>query len=665
MLSKKEMAIVAFLMSQKGYFVSSATIAKAIGVSDRTVRKYLKNLITLLPQVGAHITSKQGQGYCLEVDHSMEFDMFWQENLSSKKRLADVTQVEESIDREHYLLNKFFFEEAIQEFEALCQELYISRTTLKNVLVAIKKRISPYELCLDISHHHIQVKGKEENIRRFIMDYFFGDSFDESIYAMVGNTFLDNIKFTEITIIVLGECRDAKLKLSDFVMHNLVLHIALMVQRIRSGYSLEMFSIPDDIRQSDEYQVALRILYQVEEVMGIRFPKDEANYIALHLKVKQSARNTLQGGNADHLLANHLKASIVKASEWVGISLDSDMNLLQGLLAHMTPLTIRLENNIRLSNPLTEDIKRKYPEVFEVTKRAFSGLPEFNAYHLSDDEWAYISLHLMAAIERYSNRHKLRVLVVCATGYGSAMMLKNRLEKEFEGRIHIVDVISYYEITEERLKTIDLIISSISLTNVTFLTPIITVSVFLSDQDIERIRQFIGEQERLKTERHFPYQMSVTKAEQLLKEVFSPKRLLYFDKKVAKKELLFQMIACLDEVTTEAFNTTFYDQIVLRESYSSIVFGDVLAFPHPANPMTYSEQVVVAICQEPIYWDEEHQAVQFIFLLSPSKGRNSHLKYISPSLVSFVNQVKLQKALLDEPSYAQLITLFIPLLNEQ
>lgn len=52
---------------------------------------------------------------------------------------------------------------------------------------------------------------------------------------MVGNTFLEGINFAEIMIIVLDECRDAKLKLSDFVMNNLVLHIALMVQRIRSG----------------------------------------------------------------------------------------------------------------------------------------------------------------------------------------------------------------------------------------------------------------------------------------------------------------------------------------------------------------------------------------------------------------------------------------------
>ena len=295
---------------------------------------------------------------------------------------------------------------------------------------------------------------------------------------MVGNIFLEGINFAEIMIIVLDECRDAKLKLSDFVMNNLVLHIALMVQRIRSGCPLELFSIPIAIRQSDEYQVALRILYRVEEVMGIRFPKEEANYIALHLKVKHSVGKHWQDDNTDEKLQDHLKACIAKISQLTGMTLETDTNLFQGLLAHMMPLTTRLENHIQLTNPLTEEIKSQYPEIFTLTKQTFSDLLVCQKNDVSDDEWAYISLHLMAAIERYSNRHKLRVLVVCATGYGSAMMLKNRLEKEFEGRLRIVDVISYYEITEERLKTVDLIISSISLANLMFLTPVITVSVF-------------------------------------------------------------------------------------------------------------------------------------------------------------------------------------------
>lgn len=121
--------------------------------------------------------------------------------------------------------------------------MYISRTTLKHVLAGIKERIIPYQLELEITHQHIQIRGKEEDIRHFIMDYFFLTSFDNTLSTMVGNTFLEGINFAEIMIIVLDECRDAKLKLSDFVMNNLVLHIALMVQRIRSGCPLELFSI--------------------------------------------------------------------------------------------------------------------------------------------------------------------------------------------------------------------------------------------------------------------------------------------------------------------------------------------------------------------------------------------------------------------------------------
>ncbi|HER0782565.1 TPA: BglG family transcription antiterminator [Streptococcus pyogenes] len=656
MLSKKELAIITFLIHHKEQFVSSATLAEVIGMSDRTVRKYLKELISSLPEHGAHIISKQGRGYCLEIDHSMAFDIFWQESVTSKKRLADVTQVEESVDREDYVLHKFFFEDAVQDFEELCQELYISRTTLKHVLAGIKERIIPYQLELEITHQHIQIRGKEEDIRHFIMDYFFVTSFD--------NTFLEGINFAEIMIIVLDECRDAKLKLSDFVMNNLVLHIALMVQRIRSGCPLELFSIPIAIRQSDEYQVALRILYRVEEVMGIRFPKEEANYIALHLKVKHSVGKHWQDDNTDEKLQDHLKACIAKISQLTGMTLETDTNLFQGLLAHMMPLTIRLENHIQLTNPLTEEIKSQYPEIFTLTKQTFSDLLVCQKNDVSDDEWAYISLHLMAAIERYSNRHKLRVLVVCATGYGSAMMLKNRLEKEFEGRLRIVDVISYYEITEERLKTVDLIISSISLANLMFLTPVITVSVFLSNQDIETIRQFIGEQEGIKKEVSLPSQMSLAKAEQLLTGVFSPNRFLYLDEKISKEDLLLRMIACLDEAGTETFVEDFYHQMVLRENYSPVIYGEVLAFPHPANPMTYSEQVVVVICREPLEWDKAHQAVHFVFLLSPSKGHNHRLKYVSPGLASFVNQVELQQALLEEPNYSKFMTVFTPLIHD-
>ncbi|AGM99171.1 BglG family transcription antiterminator [Streptococcus iniae] len=664
MLSKKEMAIVAFLLSRERSYVSSGTLANELGSSDRTIRKYLKNIIAILPEYGARINSKQGYGYCMTIERPMEFDMFWQETIRTKKRLDDVTQLEEAVDREYYLLNKLCFEDAVQDFASLCQELYISQTTLKTVLSDIKKQLALYGISLTSNSKCVQLQGKEADIRHFIMDYFFVNSFNESMYAMVENSFLDDVNFAEITIFVLDACRDAKLKLSDFVMHNLVLHIALMVQRIHSGNQLEGFPISEDIQESIEYQVALNILNRVEEAMGIHFPKEEANYIALHLKVKHSVSDAVLACGHEDSLSRHLRQCIEKAAWQTGMKFQGDHQLLNGLRAHMLPLTTRLENKIPLTNPLTNDVKSNYPEVFALTKSAFSQMPELASYQVCDDEWAYIALHVLAAIERYSNRNKLRVLVVCATGYGSAMMLKNRLEKEFKGRLKIVDVVSYYEISEKALHTIDLIISSISLSQMLFLTPVITVSVLLSEQNIEEIRQFIGDKERLVKDDISLNKMTLKEAEKIAKAVFKEKAVLYFEEPLTKEQALKTMIHCLEEASHANFIQDFQEQVKLRESYSSIVYGDVLAFPHPASPRTYTEQVVVAVCKDPIYWDKDHQEVRFIFLLSPSKGTNGHLKYISPSLVSFVNAPKLQKQFMQEPTYQHLITLFTTIMTE-
>ena len=59
--------------------------------------------------------------------------------------------------------------------------------------------------------------------------------------------------------------------------------------------------------------------------------------------------------------------------------------------------------------------------------------------------------------------HKLHALIICATGYGSAQLLKNRVISEFGKNITVVNVKGYYEINETTLKGIDLIISSIDL----------------------------------------------------------------------------------------------------------------------------------------------------------------------------------------------------------
>ncbi|HFI2471813.1 TPA: transcription antiterminator [Streptococcus suis] len=663
MLSKKEVRLVDYFLAKQGDFVSSIELAKALGVSDRTARKYVQQLSLSLEASGASILSKQSKGYCLLVERPVEFEMFWQEQLRLKKQVTDLRQLEEATDRQRYVLSKLLFENPIQSMDRLQRELFIGKTTLHSIIADIRKLFISYQLELLFTRRGVELSGEEPAIRHFIMDYFFGQGNGQSLYGLVENQLLPDIRFTDLMLIVLDECRDAKLRLSDFVMQNLVLHIALLLQRMKGGASLERFPISDQIQSSKEYQVAERIIERIETEFQVEIPVEEANYIALHLKVKLTG-NPSQISDLEDGLEEEVEICLQTLSQLTGLDLLKDRQLFKGIVAHLLPLRTRLEHQIQLANPLVADIQRDYIEVFELTKQAFASMPTLLGYSVSDDEWAYLTLHVLAAIERYEGRKKLRVLVVCATGIGSALMLRNRLEKEFATSLEIADVVSYYEVTEEGLRDVDLIISSISLSNLIFLTPVITVSVFLSDQDIEAIRSYLQQVTPVRVEQNEALPMEEEQARQIAEAVFSPLRIVSLENKMSRDRTLLQLIACLNEAKESGFVEQFREQVNVRESYSSVVFGELLAFPHPAIPLTFSEQIVVGVCKEAVEW-EEGKKVQFVFLLSPSKGRNPHLKYISPCLVEFVQDRSLQERLLQNSSYQELVDIFIPLIQKQ
>lgn len=656
MLAKKELVLLEALLDGEGEFQTSLSLAKKIGMTDRTTRKYLQNIVTLVKEHGAEIISKQGYGYCLKISDPVLFERFWQESLASRKELSDIRQLEASEDRQRYILQKLFFDQERLDIDHLLADLFISKTTLSTDLNRIRQVLESYDLSLCQENRILTIDGDEQAIRHFLMAYFVEKDFEESLLATVGPSFINGLDFSRLTLLVLDECRQAKLRLSDFVIHNLVLHLALMAQRLKQGYPLSLFEIDDGIKESREYEVALRIVQGVEQMLAMPIPPEEANYIALHLKVKHS-KDSLGSDLAEiDGLEEELKPVIQELGKICHCDLAKDRTFVEGLLAHFSPFLIRLKNQIQLSNPLLDEIRNKYPTYLEVTKQVFQTLPSLSHRSVSDDEWAYIALHLIAAIERQTSQRQLRVLLVCATGYGSAMMLKSRLESEFGSSLTIVDVLSYYEIREEELSEIDVIISSLNLPNHLFLTPVINVSVFLTAEEVEEIRSYLGGQVGLTHGQDFDRENTDNSPAHV--SLFRPNQLIVVTETLSRDEILERMIASLTSLPDSVSLEDFKQEVDLREGYSSLVYGDCLAFPHPVKPLAYKEEVVVAICTKPVYWDKKHPRVNFIFLLSPSSHRSQGLKALSPRLVDFVADKSLQDALLQDPSYDQLVTIF-------
>lgn len=666
MLSKRETQILKLLFDHKHTYLTSQEIASGIDVSNRTARKYLHLLEDALKQESlATIEAKQGNGYQLKIEDARRFDEFHLEEVKSQMASKDITTIQESNDRQYYILNRLFFEQSAVYVDAIADELFVSRSTISNDLVEIKKLITPYQIELQSkSNKGIFIVGNEQNIRHFIMNYFFMERLHDNLFAfsMYANL-LEGISVEEIVIIVLDECRESQLKLSDFIVYNLVLHIGLAIKRIQNGFFMDIQAPISFDEDSIEYQTALKILARIEHAVGITFSSEEADFIALHLKNKITAKTIFKKADAtEEQIRAQLLETLKAIDQDTPFDLEHDTILIDGLMLHFIPLLTRLQNNSSIENPLLEEIKTQYPDLFELTVNYFSKMPVFKSYQVTDGEWAYLAIHITAAVERYFNEQKTHVLVICATGLGSSQMIKNRLEREFGSRILIEKVISYYEIAEQDLSHIDLVISSINLGNIVLNAPIVNVSVFLGKDDIQKINHEISSNKgshfvagRKESDRKELVEEQV----ELIERSFKPDLFYFVGEHSTKDAVLKELISKIEAVEGTDLQENFLKQLKLRESYSSVVFSEFMAVPHPIEALTKEGHVAVAVAPEGITWDKEYQNIQLVFLLSPDKFGKFEIDKVSQMLVEIMEDDTFRKALAFSDTFDNFIKAFI------
>lgn len=665
MLSKRETQILKILFDHKHTYLTSQEIASGIDVSNRTARKYLHLLEDALKQEAvATIEAKQGNGYQLKIEDAKKFDEFYLAEVKDQATSKDITTIQESNDRQYYILNRLFFEQSAVYVDEIADELFVSRSTISNDLVEIKKLITPYQIELQSkSNKGIFIVGNEQNIRHFIMNYFFMERLHDNLFAfsMYANL-LEGISVEEIVIIVLDECRESQLKLSDFIVYNLVLHIGLAIKRIQNGFLMDIQAPMSFEEESVEYQTALKILVRIENAMGITFSSEEADFIALHLKNKITAKTILKKADAtEDEIRMQLLETLKAIDQDTPFDLEHDTILIDGLMIHFIPLLTRLQNNSSIENPLLEEIKTQYPDLFELTVNYFSKMPVFKSYQMTEGEWAYLAIHITAAVERYFNEQKTHVLVICATGLGSSQMIKNRLEREFGSRILIEKVISYYEIAEQDLSQIDLIISSINLGNIVLNAPIVNVSVFLGKEDIKKINHEISSNKggQFSSRKEHEQKELVEEQVELIKRSFKPELFYFVDGQSTKDAVLKELISKIEVVEDTDLQESFLSQLKLRESYSSVVFSEFMAVPHPIEALTKEGHVAVAVAPEGIVWGDECQNIQLVFLLSPDKLEKFEIEKVSQMLVEIMENDHFRKTLAFSNTFDNFIKAFI------
>ena len=649
-MKPKEKELLSLLYQNQNRFLTGRELAQALHISERTVRSYIRRMEPVITENGGEILAKQGNGYRLLLRRPVQFAVL--AGTPGTETTRKTAQTPDSAqERRRYLMQRLLLNGETLQAEETAERLYVSTSTLKKELYQLRGMLDEYGLVFDSGPAGISIHGDETSKRALIMDYFFRSSTFNSIQEYMDHSgYFDDIPTEQLLRMVLDESRQFGIRLSDIMVQNVLLHLALSVKRMQAGLRPEHAVLPPAFEQSSEYQASSAIFRRLSGMTGGEYPAEEVSYLALHLSGKGSWA-TRQPAQGEHL-EQEVKTVLSQLAEDDVMQLDEDPQLVSSLLEHLRPMVVRLMRGLPQKNPLTQDILRDQPDLMKVIRKYFGAMPCLRRYDIDDDEWAYLALHIMAALERQKEKRKLQVLVVCATGYGSSQLLKSRLMKHFSDSLHIVTETGYYEMSDDILQGIDLIISSVNIGPVIFGVPFIHVSVFLGEEDVQNIQRFI-DQEKAGPEKKEP--AAARPASKSQKEIFdcyfSEEDFRVYKGHPERDQVLSDLVETLACYEKDSFADHMREQIRLRSQMGSLVFSVTIAVPHPAVPLSKVARLALALIPEGMYWNESHPAIRFVFLMSPSYVENRNLPKVTGAIVSLMEEPVLQEQILQEQSF--------------
>lgn len=583
--------ILSFL--QDGIFITSEVIANYLEVSGRTIRNDIKELNRVLEGSGAIIESIPSKGNHLIITDLKKYQQF-QTNQERKSLGSFVSNKQ----RNYFLIDLLLKSTGWIKIDDLCDNLYISRSSLSISLRDIRKKMEYYNIKLiSKPRYGVKIEGKEFDIRLCMANNII-----EQIQKIDKLVYLDDKQeiMDAISLIVTSVFKEYNYRLSDVSYYNLLVHIYVAILRINEG---KVACLNDkqliEIKKRSEYFMAEDIVKKIEHTLQMIFPRDEIAYIAIHL----AAKKTVSLGNENNInvvindetneIVSHMLQEIYNLFE---IDFTNDLELRMMLALHLVPFGVRMMYDLVLYNPLLKEIKTSFPMAYNLAVATRDVLEKYYHKLVKEDEIGYFALHFNLALERKKSHYdKKNILIVCSSGRGTAQLLVYRFREKFQNYINEIVTCELNGIKEIDFKKIDYVISTVPI-SYPVPVPILEVKTFLGAEDMKNIQVMLSGRDNKQMNQYFSRELFLTN--------------LDFN---AKEEVLKYMVHVIKKVK-QNIPDCFYEAVLRRERLAANEFGNLVAIPHPDRAMSKETFVCIGILEKPIVW--EKKKVQLIFLMS-------------------------------------------------
>lgn len=615
-------------------YITAAELAKQMGLSEKTVRTRVKELDKELLPCGARIISKQGHGYRISITDKT----LYQELIKSLSADGNALPTS-SQERILYLLSCLLNSGDYVKLDDLSSFLFVSRNVLTGDLKKAEDMLLKYGVRLVRKPHYgIRAEGTEFDKRLCISNYLMKPDFILQGHRRRSTDEMRSIGDTLLTCI-----REHNIKLSEVLFQNLIIHIYIAAKRMKAG--LYMTAKETDFFQislgEKEMVIAQDLAKGLEASLGIVFSEPEIKYLAIHLAGKRSIGEE-DGERLKPEIPRRLMDLITEMLQSVYDSFKIDFRqnqeLILSLSQHMVPLDIRIRYDMGIDNPLLEETKKNYFLAYAIARQACIVLNEHYHKSLSEDEVGFIALLFALALEQEKgNNGRKNILIVCASGKGSAQLLTYRYKEEFGNYLNQVYTCNTHELDHFDLSKVDYIFTTVPL-EISVPVPVISVKDFLGDREILAVKKilFMGN-------KSFLYE-------------FYDRRLFFTDIRGESKEEIIGEL-CRRISTVRELPKGFYEAVLKREKLAQTDFGNLTAFPHPYKTLTEESFVCVGILRKPILWNTNQ--VQAVFLVSIGEEEQEQLQAFYQLTMNLLLNQRGVLRLIKEASFDTLIELLM------
>ena len=538
-------------------------------------------------------------------------------------------------DRINYIIEKLLIDNDYVKTEDLADQLYVSQRQVSNYLKAVRNYFKRYDLELKAVPHYGLLLIGDELQRRICLAEFLSRSVTS--YGRTSLNLRENEVINEIREIVTEAVEELQYPLADYVFEILIIHLFVAVARIKHGASIE-FAEVENVSREDR-QVADRIIAEMSRKYEVTFAESEYNYIIAHLLSKRDYRENEITITVPVEVADLVIEVVKRIDREFNRSFRSDFHLCMTLALHFLPLLHRVRFGFKLVNPMLNEIKKKYLYEYEMAEEGLQVINEKFNCRLSEDEIGYIALDLRMSIENRYDKTKERVLLVCASGKGSAELLKMQIIQYLSDFIETVELCSLREVKGRDLDSYDHIFTTVPL-HVSTTTPIFFISHFLGREDINRIGSILRFGDSRET----------------IMQYFDRNLFMGVVRVTDKNVLLRKMTTHIEKYRD--IPDTFLASVLERERIANTSFGNMVAFPHPRELQTDTTFVCIAILEEPILWNDNDR-IQVVLLASIEKSRNKELSEFYKAVTKLINSQENIDRLIRKPEYETLHEILI------